>query len=282
LSGIENVYFFGALLGLRPREIALHVDEIVAFAELEAAIDRQVKFYSSGMQMRLGFSVASFLDPAVLLVDEVLAVGDSAFQQRCLERMRDLLGAGTTLVFVSHDLAAVEATCSRALWLHDGRVQADGPTHDVLHEYREALEQGSVSDTSGPVVLSRASVTGADRSPVRSDGPATVELAIECHRATWGLVCIGVSEDPAAPIFVLRRDLPLDQGAAVVRCSIEHVPLPGGSYWLWVGMFDRSGTALMAWHPASRFDVAGPALDVAPPAIVRRAPVYVAASWTVG
>ena len=126
LRGSENIYFFGSLLGLRRSEIAAHFDDIVAFAELEHAIDRQVKFYSSGMQMRLGFAAASFLDPAILLVDEVLAVGDSAFQQRCLARLRDLLIAGTTLVFVSHDLAAVEATCRRAIWLDAGVVRAEG------------------------------------------------------------------------------------------------------------------------------------------------------------
>ena len=109
LSGAQNIYFFGALLGLRRREVARHFDEIVVFAELEHALDRPVKFYSSGMQMRLGFAAASFLDPAMLLVDEVLAVGDASFQQRCLARMRELLGAGKTLVFVSHDLAAVES-----------------------------------------------------------------------------------------------------------------------------------------------------------------------------
>ena len=120
LRGSENIYFFGSLLGLRRSEFAADFDDIVAFAELEHAIHRQVKFYSSGMQMRLGFAAASFLDPAILLVDEVLAVGDSAFQQRCLARLRGLLIAGTTLVFVSHDLAAVEATCRRAIWLDGG------------------------------------------------------------------------------------------------------------------------------------------------------------------
>ena len=104
--------------------MASRFDEIVEFAELEEAVDRQVKFYSSGMQMRLGFGVAAFLEPDVLLVDEVLAVGDASFQQRCLDRMRDMLTAGTTLVFVSHDLASVESITERALWLHGGKVQA--------------------------------------------------------------------------------------------------------------------------------------------------------------
>ena len=123
LTGRENVYLTGSLMGLSRKRVSERFDEIVAFAELEDAIDRQVKYYSSGMQMRLGFGVAAFLEPDVLLVDEVLAVGDAAFQQRCLDRMRYVLSQGTTLIFVSHDLAAVEATCTQGIWLHNGEVQ---------------------------------------------------------------------------------------------------------------------------------------------------------------
>ena len=112
LTGRENIYVTGSIMGLKRRDVARRFDEIVAFAELEDAVDRQVKYYSSGMQMRLGFSVAAHLQPDILLVDEVLAVGDATFQQRCLDRIRAVLSEGTTLLFVSHDLAAVEATCS--------------------------------------------------------------------------------------------------------------------------------------------------------------------------
>ena len=109
LTGRENAFLYGSLLGLNRRQVQQRFDEIVAFAQLEDAIDRQTKFYSSGMQMRLGFSVAAFLEPDILLVDEILAVGDSSFQQRCLERMSAALAEGVSLVFVSHDLAAIEA-----------------------------------------------------------------------------------------------------------------------------------------------------------------------------
>ena len=120
LTGRENIYFTGTLMGLKRKEIARRFDEIVEFAGLESAVDRQVKHYSWGMQMRLGFGVAAYLEPDVLLVDEVLAVGDATFQQRCLERMRYVLNQGTTLVFVSHDLPAIEATCTNAMWLDEG------------------------------------------------------------------------------------------------------------------------------------------------------------------
>src|SRR4029450_9184471 len=132
LTGRENVYLYGSLLGLQRREGARRFDDIVSFAEGEHGIDRQVKFYSSGMQMRLGFGVAAFLEPHVLLVDEGLAVGDTAVQQRSLPRMRALLADGTTLVFVSHDLAAVEGISERVVWLHEGQVEGDGPAREVL------------------------------------------------------------------------------------------------------------------------------------------------------
>ena len=140
LTGRENVYLYGSLLGLRRKEVAARFDEIVAFAEVEDAIDRQLKFYSSGMQMRLGFAVAAHLEPDILLVDEVLAVGDASFQQKCLDRMRHVLNQGTTLVYVSHDLATVEATCSRGIWLSDGVVTAAGPIEEVLDGYRRSFD----------------------------------------------------------------------------------------------------------------------------------------------
>src|SRR5437660_1450804 len=121
-------------------EIWKRFHDIVEFAELGHAVDRQVKYYSSGMQMRLGFGVAAFLQPDVLLVDEVLAVGDATFQQRCLDRIRTVLAEGATLVFVSHDLAAVEATCANGVWIHNGVIQSMGPIREVLGNYRGAVE----------------------------------------------------------------------------------------------------------------------------------------------
>ncbi len=121
LTGRENVLVYGTLLGLSRKQIAERFDQIVAFAEVEDAIDRQVKFYSSGMKMRIGFSIAAFLEPEILIVDEVLAVGDSSFQQKCLNRMREVTQSGSTLLLVSHDLASVAATAERGIWLEDAR-----------------------------------------------------------------------------------------------------------------------------------------------------------------
>ena len=283
LTGRENIQLYGTLLGLDRRRIRQRFDEIVAFAELDDAIDRQLKFYSSGMQMRLGFAVAAFLEPDVLLVDEVLAVGDASFQQRCLERMRTVLNQGTTLVFVSHDLAAVEATCSRGVWLHQGIVRSEGPVRDVVNTYRQSIEAAAESTTevAGELRLLKAEVSGPDGGPPRTQETLEVELVVESPGVRAGRLYIGVSEGPATPIFVLRRDLQLAAGETRARCAIRNLPLPRGRFYLWVGMFEGGKRDPLPWHPATAFDVAGPSLDAAPRGIVRLAPVHVDAAWEV-
>lgn len=143
LTGRENIVLYGSLLGWSRREVARRFDDIIDFAELRDAVDRQVKFYSSGMHMRLGFSVAALLEPDVLLVDEVLAVGDGAFQARCLARLQEVIDGGTTLVYVSHDLDTVRRVCDRVLWLDSGSVREDGKSGAVLAAYESDLDQHS-------------------------------------------------------------------------------------------------------------------------------------------
>jgi ABC-type polysaccharide/polyol phosphate transport system ATPase subunit len=283
LTGRENIHLYGTLLGLPRRDVAARFDEIVDFAQLEDAVDRQVKFYSSGMQMRLGFGVAAFLEPDVLLVDEVLAVGDTAFQQRCIDRMRAMLLQGTTLVFVSHDLAAVEGISRRGVWLHDGLVQEDGPVRDVLTAYRQALEQVSevAPSEDGLVRVVKAQVSGPDGGMVRTQEPADVVIVLRSSQTSSGRVCVGCSEGPASPIFLLRHDLHLAEDDEVTaRCRIERLPLPRGRYYLWLGVFVARGE-LLGWQPVAHFDVAGPDLDAGPAGIARLAPVHVSAHWDV-
>jgi ABC-type polysaccharide/polyol phosphate transport system ATPase subunit len=283
LTGRENIQLYGTLLGLGRRRIRERFDEIVAFAELDDAIDRQLKFYSSGMQMRLGFAVAAFLEPDILLVDEVLAVGDASFQQRCLERMRAVLNQGTTLVFVSHDLAAVEATCSRGVWLHQGVLQSEGPVRDVINAYRQSIEAAAESTTevTGELRLIKAEVSGPGGSTPRTQEILNVQLVVESPGVRSGRLYIGVSEGPATPIFVLRRDIQLAVGETKAHCAIRSLPLPRGRFYLWVGIFEGGKRDPLPWHPASRFEVAGPNLDAAPRGIVRLAPVHVDAAWEV-
>ena len=140
-TGRENVFLNGSVQGLRRAEIRERFDEIVAFAELEHAIDRPVRTYSSGMYMRLGFAIAAFLDADILLLDEVFAVGDEAFQRKCFGRVAEFKQRGGTIVFVSHDAAAVERLCPRAVLLQDGLVAFDGPVHEALTRYRRQLAE---------------------------------------------------------------------------------------------------------------------------------------------
>jgi ABC-type polysaccharide/polyol phosphate transport system ATPase subunit len=285
LTGRENVFLYGSLLGLSRTTIARRFDEIVAFAELEEAIDRQVKFYSSGMQMRLGFAVVAFLEPAILLVDEVLAVGDASFQQRCLDRMREVLAEGTTLVLVSHDLAAVESICTRCMFLQNGLVQSDGPIRDVLGEYRVWIETLSetLESVSGVVRLLKARVNDTNGNTPKAGETVEVRLVFDNPSPLQASIFVGVSEGPATPIFVLRRNTYLGSGEQELRCHLHHLPLPRGHFYLWVGVFAGNRTnAVLPWHPATRFDVIGPDLTAAPAGVVRLSPVYVEADWDVG
>jgi ABC-type polysaccharide/polyol phosphate transport system ATPase subunit len=152
LTGRENVYLSGSILGMRRREITEKLESIIDFAGVRQFIDTPVKRYSSGMYVRLGFSIAAHLHPDILLLDEVLAVGDAAFQSKCLKRITELREAGTTIVFISHDLTAVELLCDRALLLSQGQVLADGAARDVVIQYQK---------DSGSEVALAAAVTSA-------------------------------------------------------------------------------------------------------------------------
>jgi lipopolysaccharide transport system ATP-binding protein len=155
LTGRENVFLNGSILGMKRREIQRKLPEIVEFSGIDRFIDTPVKRYSSGMYVRLAFSVAAHLEPEILLVDEVLAVGDAEFQQRCLGRLEHLSGTGRTVLFVSHNMQAINQLCDRAIWLEDGRVLDDGNPSDVVSNYlHSALGSGSriswVDDESAP------------------------------------------------------------------------------------------------------------------------------------
>jgi lipopolysaccharide transport system ATP-binding protein len=142
LTGRENIFLNGSILGMKKREVTAKLDAIVAFSGVERFIDTPIKRYSSGMRLRLGFAVAAHLEPDVLIVDEVLAVGDAAFQKKCLSAMQDLRGGGRTVLFVSHNMAAVENLCSRGIWIANGQVCMDGSTHDVIEAYMGSFASG--------------------------------------------------------------------------------------------------------------------------------------------
>lgn len=135
LTGRENIYLNGAIMGMRRAEIDAKLDAIIAFSGIEHHMDTPIKRYSVGMKIRLGFAVAAHLDPDILIVDEVLAVGDAEFQRKCLGSMRDVANTGRTVIFVSHSMPSVQSLCTRAIWLHKGRIRMDGATEPVIREY---------------------------------------------------------------------------------------------------------------------------------------------------
>ncbi|MCU1429549.1 MAG: transporter ATP-binding protein [Actinomycetia bacterium] len=285
LTGRENIALYGTLLGLTRAEVMARFDAIVDFAQLDFAIDRQVKFYSSGMQMRLGFSVAAFLEPAILLVDEVLAVGDAQFQQRCLDRMRAVIDQGTTVVFVSHDLAAVGSICQRAIWLHHGVAMADGTVKEILAAYRGAVEAAAkVADDSGGLVrVANLEIDSPDSATPTTQHPLELRFQIEAQEDTNSRLFVGISEGTADPIFVFRKHVQLSSNGTEVRCTLPRLPLPRGRYYVWFGAVDhtRGSAELSPWHPLTHFDVYGPELDSPPTAVVRRAPVHADVAWEV-
>jgi len=181
LTGRENVFLNGAILGMRRAEDTRKFDEIVAFAELDRFIDTPVKRYSSGMAVRLAFAVAAHLEPEILIVDVVLAVGDLSFQRKCIGKMGDVAREGRTVLFVSHDLAAVQVLCQKAVYLHEGRVQQSGPVSEIVTTYVNAaagLEKGVLDRpvAIAPGIEYRA--FGFPAGAVVSGQPATFELEL--------------------------------------------------------------------------------------------------------
>ncbi len=248
LSGRENVYLSGAILGMRRRDVAAHFDDIVAFAGVERFIDTPVKRYSSGMYVRLAFAVAAHLETDVLLVDEVLAVGDDEFQRRCLGKMRDVVGQGRTVVFVSHNLAAVERLCPRSLWIEGGYLEADGPTGDVIAAYLRRVgsrQTGGVATIAPDVEriggddakFVEASLTDRAGTPlgrVALGQSFSVELAFDLRIPVEnGVLEVGISSPEHGRVATVqnidgaRPGLVLDPGLHRFRVDIETTLLPG-------------------------------------------------------
>ena len=258
LSGRENIYLNGAVLGMKRTEIEKKFDEIVAFSEIERFLDTPAKHYSSGMYMRLAFSVAAHLDPDVLIVDEVLAVGDAAFQRKCLTKMREVGESGRTVLFVSHDMSAVTRLCSRAMWLKNGQLVADGDARAsvsaYLHEQAtvgpEAVWDASSAPGGAAARLLSLRALDADNSPAAAipiNSPICVEMTYEVLTNDKVMVpalhffdeqgtCILVSYDwhsgwgdktRRAGVYTSRAEIPANffsNGAVFVGASLSTDP----------------------------------------------------------
>ncbi len=284
LSGRENIYLYGNILGLSRRQVSERFDDIVDFAEISAAVDRQVKFYSAGMSVRLGFSIAIFLDPAILLVDEVLAVGDAHFQQKCLERISQVVGQGTTLFFVSHDLATVQAVCERTMWLADSYVRAQGPTAEVLALYRASVEEQAMMPASadGDLRILKVEVSGPDGPQVYSGEEVNLRVVLRVNQETYGAFVIGISQGTATPVFVNNYLTSFPAGDSELNCRLRHLPLPKGRYSVWAALWGRKNdlaASLLPWQPVASFEAFGPDPIPAPPGVMVLSPVHVYADW---
>lgn len=253
LTGRENVFLNGVILGMKPREISAKFDEIVAFAEIERFIDMPVKRYSSGMQLRLAFSVAAHLEPEILIVDEVLAVGDALFQRKCTGKMGQVAREGRTVLFVSHNLAAVRQLCNRALLLSAGRLVTEGSTQEVLQEYLASASEDDVNDLTqvrdriGKGDVRLESLHFEDESGRRVAGlscgqPGRIVLGVGGRKKVRNAVCcISFNNDLAQCISYLKStfvEAPLDEvgpGDQLV-CEIPRVNLAPGRYrvGLWI------------------------------------------------
>jgi lipopolysaccharide transport system ATP-binding protein len=255
LTGRENIYMNGAILGMTRKEIDRKFDEIVAFSEIGKFIDTVVKHYSSGMYVRLAFAVAAHLDPEILLVDEVLAVGDVAFQKKCLGKMGDVAKAGRTVLFVSHNMAVIQTLCSRGICLRSGGVVADGPITDVVQEYLRDLEQVKTENVAdrkdrkgwGKVKLIDLEVSDRGERPttlLKAGGPARFTFDVSGMLAN--LSCgFTILDDLGQPLAQFKSDVPgpednqRDDGVVRFVCEIDELMLVPGRYRL--DVFIRGG-----------------------------------------
>ncbi len=194
LTGRENVYLSGAILGMHRREIDERFDQIVEFSEIARFLDMPVKRYSSGMYVRLAFAVAAYMEPDILLVDEVLAVGDIAFQQKCLRHMQSLTQSGMTIMMVSHSMAAIQSSCQRAILLQHGHIAADGNTLDVIEQFRKSLKTveeypAAALRPDGQTGEAKVTITGFDmfgadgenKREFKFDEPIRIRIDLEAH-----------------------------------------------------------------------------------------------------
>ena len=250
LSGRENVFLNGAILGMRRGEIARKFDEIVAFAEIERFIDTPVKHYSSGMQMRLAFAVAAHLEPEVLIVDEVLAVGDAAFQQKCLGKVGEVTKSGRTVLLVSHQLNQVRRLCNRVVWLEGGQVRQIGPTAEVVTGYEAALstlrvESDTRNDGAAARFLSWEVVEPRGDSPhtIDRDGPVTVRIRVRVNRPVRGGFHGILLYNQAYQIMWSTNlyNLRLEPGEWDFVHTLPSLPLQPGRYSWRLSIFDDHG-----------------------------------------
>jgi lipopolysaccharide transport system ATP-binding protein len=254
LTGMDNIFLNGAILGMDKAEIRSKLDEIIAFSGVERHIDTPVKRYSSGMIVRLGFAVAAHLEPDILIVDEVLAVGDAEFQRKCIGKMQDVAGHGRTVIFVSHQMGTIQQLCTRCIALNRGRVVDSGPTGEVVAAYLNSYEEeaeaafteenphrtgsreiqlmdGRMMDRDGRTVTSI--VAGQDYVFEFDYKTETPDLPFTCQIKVFNQRGIDIAHFSTQFEGVRMRT---DGNQGRIRCSVERLPLPLGKYRVEVGL----------------------------------------------
>ena len=268
LTGRENIYLNGAILGMKRQEIARKFDEIVAFADVEKFIDTPVKHYSSGMHMRLAFSVAAHLEPEILLVDEVLAVGDAEFQKRCLGRMGELSKNGRTIVFVSHQLNELRRLCDRVIWLDSGVVKLIGPAGRTVSAYESRSQaenqfgQERQATLSAPARFTHwelADARGVTQKQLDTFDPVSLSFDVSVQRSLTnvhhGIVLYG--PDNRIVWGTGFDNLALGPGTHQFRYELPHLHLAPG-YYTWLVTLFENGHLLDSWYAIPQLHIATP------------------------
>jgi len=267
LSGRENIYLNASILGMKKGEIGRKFDSIVEFADLGRFIDMPIKRYSVGMGMRLGFAVAAHIEPEVLLVDEVLAVGDTSFQQKCLRRIRELKDGGTAIVFVSHDLATVRSLCDRAMFLLQGEAQVIEKTELVIRQYYESLLRPTFEQMTGAardrpdheakdVEIEAVRFLGADGVPgqeFRTGDDLTIEIAYVARRRipepSVSIAFYGMDGTLYSSVVSALEGfhIPALEGRGTVRVEFPSLALMPNVFEMSIAITDRTGFSKYAW-----------------------------------
>jgi lipopolysaccharide transport system ATP-binding protein len=248
LTGRENAFLSGAILGMKKKEIKHKFDEIVAFAELEKFIDTPVKHYSSGMYVRLAFAVAAHLEPEILLVDEVLAVGDINFQRKCLGKMGDVARAGRTVVLVSHQLGQIRRLCQRVVWVDDGQIRQDGPTYEIVSAYESSVTLADRSNGVDRKSSAKAQflgwrIAGADPAQwhiLSTLGPVTVNFTVRVNESIRdGHHGVALYNHDRQLLWARATEsLQLSPGDHEFRYSFPMLPLRPGPYAWQTSLYD--------------------------------------------
>lgn len=303
LTGRENIYLNGAILGMSREEVRHKFDEIVAFAEVEKFIDTPVKRYSSGMYVRLAFAVAAHLDPEILVIDEVLAVGDAEFQKKCLGKMGEVAQGGRTVLFVSHNMAAVSTLCPVSLCLHQGRLMWQGSSDDVIRNYlssgqnneNQSLITGTGRTGNGRLRISDFFIYDIEGKRIEQiisgqDVSFCIPYLLPYDQKIDNVVCIiNVKTPMGQPLFSLNtrlcnQYLLLVDRRGIIKCDIQHIPLNEGLYYLdiLVKQGQDSRTVLDAIEQAVQLQVvAGDYFGTGRIANRQSSPILVPHKWSV-